>query len=219
MLTKQLVFHRFDTDHTTEVGLNRSKKSYNPTSCQQVRICAILNTMLLLSHSLINKPVLSLRDGSHIATTTQALIDPNTLQIIGFHCQEKTERKRSILLTQDIRDIIQQGFVVDDYEALSEPADLVKYKSLLDLGFVLIGKQVISDSKRRLGKVSDFAADTDAFYIHKLYATQSLVRSLGSDQLSIDRSQIVEITDRAIIIKDPLQPQTALASPVPQLTN
>lgn len=163
--------------------------------------------MLQLSGSLLNKSVLSLRTGGVIATTTEAIINPNNLKLEGFYCIDAFERKKTlVLLYQDIRDLIPQGFVVNDHDVLVGPEELVRLKDILDIRFNLIGKQLVTVKKEKLGRVMDFAVEVETFYIQKLYASQSMLKSLTSGSLAIDRNQIVEITDKKIIIQDLAQP-------------
>ena len=110
-----------------------------------------------------------------------------------------------MLLYQDIRDVIQQGFVVDDHDVLVDPEDLVRLKDILQISFTLIGKPVVTVSKERIGKVSDYATEIETMYIQKIYVSQSLLKSLSGGNLGVDRSQINEITDRKIIINEPLK--------------
>lgn len=162
--------------------------------------------MLRLSNALINQAVMSLRTGGQVATTTQPVINPNNLKIEGFYCDDRFESKQLVLLTQDIRDFVHHGFLINDHEVLCEPNELVRLKPILKLQFALIGKPVVTVSKKRLGKVNDFAVDDQAMYVQKIYVGQSLLKSFTGGQLSIDRGQIVEITDRKIVVQDPLQP-------------
>jgi uncharacterized protein YrrD len=161
--------------------------------------------MLQLSSSLLNQPVLSLQTGSPVGTTLSAIVNPNNLKIEGLYCQDRFEKKQSILLSQDIRDILPQGIVVNDHHSLTNPDELVRLKDTLDLGFELIGKPVHTTSKQRVGKVNDFAADKETLYIQKLYVSRSILKSLSTGQLSIDRSNIVEITSKKIVIQDILK--------------
>lgn len=166
--------------------------------------------MLQLSGSLLNRPVLSLRTGGVVATTTGAIINPNNLKIEGFYCADAFDRKKTvILLYQDIRDIIAQGFVVNDHDVLSEPAELVRLKDTMQIRFELLGKPVVTVSKDKLGKISDYAADTATMYVQKLYVSQSLFKNFTGGNLGIDRTQIVEITDRKIVVQDVAQPVPA----------
>lgn len=167
--------------------------------------------MLQLSQSIINRPVLSLRTGTAVATTISVIINPNNLKIEGLYCQDRFDKKQLVLLYQDIRDVLPQGLVVDDHAVLSEPEELVRLDDVIKLHFELIGKPVVTVSKEKIGKVNDYATEVETMYIQKLYVGQSLLKSLTGGNLSVDRSQIVEITNRRIIINDILKTAPAAA--------
>ena len=174
--------------------------------------------MLQLRGSLLNRPVMSLRTGGVVATTTTAIINPNNLKIEGFYCQDAFDRKKVlVLLAQDIRDILTDGFVVDDHDSLTEPAELIRLKDIISLLFELAGKPILTSSKEKVGKVADYATDMDSLMIMKLYAEQSVFKNLTGGSLVIDRTQIIEITDRKIVIQDlmPGVPATARAAAAP----
>jgi uncharacterized protein YrrD len=157
--------------------------------------------MLQLSGTLINRPVLSLRTGTQVATTVGPIINPNNLKIEGFYCQT-AGRKTAVLVSQDVRDILPQGLVVNDQDVLTDPEELVRLKEVLKLNFELLGKQVFTASKQKLGKVNDYATETESLIIKKLYITQSLLKSFSGGNLGIDRTQIIEITDKKVIVND-----------------
>jgi sporulation protein YlmC with PRC-barrel domain len=158
--------------------------------------------MLSLGSSLQNKQILSLRTGASIGQALEPLVNPNNLKLEGWHAEDRFTKRKGILLTQDIRDILPQGFVVNDHEAISDPSELVRLKDVLELHFELIGKPVYSDTKRRVGKVSDFSFEQEGFFIQKLYVAQSVIKSLSGGNVIIDRSQIVEITHARIVVKE-----------------
>ena len=158
--------------------------------------------MLQLSGMLLNKPVMSLRTGTQVATATTPIINPNSLKVEGFYCIDRFDNSQLVLLYQDIRDIIPQGFVIDDHDVLAEPDELVRLKDVIKLNFELIGKPIETVSKYKVGKVSDYAVETTTMYVQKLYAAQSILKSFTGGSLSIDRSQINEITNKRIVIND-----------------
>jgi len=161
--------------------------------------------MLQLSASLLNKSVLSLRTGSPIATISGPIINPDKLKIEGFYCQDRFDKRQLVLLVQDIRDVLPQGYVVNDHDVLAEPEELIRLKEVMELDFELIGKPVVTVSKEKVGKVSDYATETETMYIQKIYVAQSIIKSLTGGSLSIDRSQVNEITPRRIIINELLK--------------
>jgi uncharacterized protein YrrD len=168
--------------------------------------------MLQLSDALLHKSVLSLRTGAPVAAVVSPIFNPNNLKIEGFYCQDRFEKKKQlILLCQDIRDIMPDGYVVNDHDVLAEPEDLVRLKKILAINFELLGKQVVTVDKQKVGKVSDYATDLDSMYVQKLYVAQSILKNLAGGSLSIDRNQINEITPRRIIINELMKKAPAAA--------
>jgi sporulation protein YlmC with PRC-barrel domain len=168
--------------------------------------------MLQLSNAITNKDVMSLRTGTAVAHISRPIINPNNLKIEGFICIDSVDKKELVLVYQDIRELLPQGFVVDDHDVLTTPTELVRLKKLIEINFQLTGKSVITNSKEKLGKVADFAVEIETMYVQKLYVAQSVFKSLTTGQLSVDRSQIIEITDTKITIQDPLRGTPARAT-------
>jgi sporulation protein YlmC with PRC-barrel domain len=168
--------------------------------------------MLQLSASFANKPVLSLRTGTPIAQITRPLINPDNLKIEGFFCEDRFSKLELILLYQDIRDVIPQGFVVNDHDVLVEASELVRLKSIITLKYDLIGKPVETVDKEKVGKVSDYATEINSMFIQKLYVSQSILKSFMGGSLSVDRTQVHEITPKRIIINELLGSVPAAAA-------
>lgn len=170
--------------------------------------------MLQLSKNLLGKSILSLRTGTPIATITGPIINPNNLKIEGFYCQDRFSKDELVLLCQDIREVLAQGYVVNDHAVLTEADELVRLRDTIELNFQLIGKQVETLAKEKVGKVSDYATETESMYIQKIYVSQSIMKSLTGGSLSIDRTQVNEVTPKRIIINELMNtaPVTAPAS-------
>ncbi|HET7302862.1 MAG TPA: hypothetical protein VFI74_06070 [Candidatus Saccharimonadales bacterium] len=158
--------------------------------------------MLQLKQAFLNQPILSLRSGTQVATALRPIINPHNLKIEGFYCQDSISRDELILLPQDIREALPQGFVVNDHDVLVHAEDVVRLQKIIPLHYELVGKVVSTDTKQRLGKVDDYATDIESMFIQKIYVSQSLLRGLGSGNIGVDRSQIVEVTDRKVIVRD-----------------
>ncbi len=156
--------------------------------------------MLRLSASLIDRPVLSLRLGGPIASTTAPIINPHNLKIIGWWCKAPGAPPL-VLLTEHVREITPDGLAVDDEDDLSTPDELVRQKEILDIDFKLVDKTV-KTKRGKLGKVGDYSYN-DGLFVQKLYVARPLVKVFVSeDTLLIDRTQILEVTDSYILVKD-----------------
>ena len=79
----------------------------------------------------------------------------------------------------------------------------MRLNEALAVNYDLMGKAVITDHHRRVGKITDYAVDGESLYIQKIYVAPKLLKSItGTSQLSIDRSQIIEVSDKHIVIKE-----------------
>lgn len=165
--------------------------------------------MLTLGQQLIGKNILSLQIGRPIGVTTEAIINPNNLKIEGWHAVDSNNKKAVVLLSLDVRDILPQGFVVNDHSALTKHSELVRLKKILEYNFSLIGKSVVTTGRKKLGKVSDYTFEKNGFVIQKLYVSQSILKNLTGGSLMIDRTQIVEINHKRVVVKEATVQDTA----------
>lgn len=170
--------------------------------------------MLQLSGMIVNRPVLSLRTGTQVATAIAPIINPNNLKIEGFYCHDSLSRQQLILVAQDVRDVMSQGIVVNDHDVLADPSELVRLTDVMRINFQLLGKPVRTSSGSKLGKISDYAVDVQSMYIQKIYVSQSVFKSFSGGNLGVDRSQIVEITDKQVVVNDLTQSVPANARAV-----
>ena len=155
-----------------------------------------------MSKSLYNQPVMSLRLGTPIAVAVEPIINPHNLKILGWWCKTPRAIKQQVLLAQDVREVVPQGLAINDDDALSHSDDLIRHNEILSIHFQLLGKTV-KTSRHKLGKISDYAYDSEAMLVQKLHVARPLTKLLASeDTLIIDRNQIIEVTDHYILVRD-----------------
>ncbi len=158
--------------------------------------------MLLMSKSLYNQRVMSLRLGAPIAVAVEPIINPHNLKIIGWWCKTPRGTKQQVLLAEDVREVTPGGLAVNDENALSHTDDLVRHNEILNMHFQLLEKNVKS-KRHKLGKVGDFAYEDGGMTVQKLYVSRPLTKLLAKeDTLIIDRNQIIEVTDHYILVRD-----------------
>jgi uncharacterized protein YrrD len=156
--------------------------------------------MLMLSKSLVNQPVMSLRTGGQIATASEAIINPHNLKILGWWCKAPGGQ-RLVLLSEDVHEVAPDALVINNEDALSPPEDLVRHSDILSVSFKLIDK-LVKTKRQKLGKVSDFSYN-EGMFVQKLYVARPLHKVFtAEDTLIIDRTQILEVTDHYILVRD-----------------
>lgn len=158
--------------------------------------------MLVLYERISRLPIVSLQTGGVLAHIKGPVIDPRHLHVVAFYCEGPgLEGDYVVLHTDDIREVSNIGLIVDSNEDLMAPDDLVRLQEVLKFDFTLADKLVVDDTGHKLGKVSNFALETQTFYIVKLHVKPALLSSMGTAERIVDRTQILEITDKKIIVK------------------
>jgi uncharacterized protein YrrD len=166
--------------------------------------------MLVLGSRLKDTPVMSLQTGTRLAVTDTPLISPANLKIIAFELEGPLLKdKPSFLRVADIREMSGVGMIIDSSDELLALDDVIKLKELYELGFKLIGMNVIDEHKKKLGKVDNYTVDTASFVIQQLNVKHGILRGITDTGLLIHRSQITEINDHAIIVKSTAKKITA----------
>ena len=158
--------------------------------------------MIKLSTAILNVPIISLQTGAVIGVAVRPLINPNNLKIEGWFATNRFVAGTQFLPASELRDIARQGMAVDDQTSLTDFEELPRLAPILRIDYQLIGKTVVTDSKKKLGKVDDYAADLDSMFIQKFYVSPGALKMFTKDQLTINRSQIIEITDKKIVVRD-----------------
>ena len=179
--------------------------------------------MLIRSTRLTDFPVLSLHIGGRIARIVAPIVDPHDLKIIAYRVDGPLVGREvgDILPTSSIREHSPIGFIVDSSDELVAADDIVRVRDVLALHFDLIGLKVVSRKGTKLGKVIDYTADADSGLIQQLIVQRPIFKALIDPELTISRSQIHEVTDYEVIVKDEEAKirKTAQADFVPNFIN
>jgi len=171
--------------------------------------------MLLLGSSFENMPVLSLRTGTAVGKVIGHLINPHKLCIDAMWCRMNGIRDAQLVMVRDIREVSIKGVIVDDHEVAIDQSDAIRLQSIIDLAYDLVGKKVIS-GRLPIGKVSDYAVEINSFTIQKLYASPGVLAKLKTTKLTIDRAQIIEVSQKYVKVSDSRVPARTLRKAVPR---
>lgn len=164
--------------------------------------------MLALNSALANVPVMSLQSGNALGVTSEPIIDPRKLQIVAFYVSGPRIQGVNVVHTADIREFGPLGFIVDSSDNIMPLDDqLVRLQEVVKLKFKLVGKMVVDDTKRKIGKVSEYTVESDGFFVQKIHVGQSMMKNFSNANVIIHRSQIVELTDSVIVVRSGTIPE------------
>ena len=160
--------------------------------------------MLTRSTRLTDFPVLSLHLGSRIARLVAPIVDPNDLKIIAYRVDGPLVGREygDILPTSSVREHSPIGFIIDSSDELVAADDIVRVRDILKLHFNLIGLKVVTKRGTKLGKVIDYTIDLDSGLIQQLIVQRPPLKAFIDPELTISRSQILEVTDYEVKVKD-----------------
>lgn len=166
--------------------------------------------MQVFAQQLVGLPVISLQTGSRVAVTSGLVIDPDRLVIAAILCTPGSRQLR-LLLPQDIRQLAPQGVLVDAEEALSEPEEVVRVSPLAQRGWDPIGKKVVTELGRPVGKIENYTVAPDQFVIPKLHVRRPVWQSFTGASVIIDRTQVVDVNDSQVVVRDTELPARGVA--------
>ena len=159
--------------------------------------------MLVYNSRLSNVPVLSVQTSNAIAEISTPIVDPDKLKIIAFEVTgPMINATNCILDTNSIREYSRLGIIIDSIEELVSTNDVIRIKKVLELNFNLIGLKVETKKGTKLGHVSDFTVTPEDFLIKQIIVKRPTLKAFVDPELTIPRTEIVEITDYKIIVRD-----------------
>lgn len=159
--------------------------------------------MLVANSKLLTLPILSVQDSGKIGTISNTIVDPDNLKIVAFRVRGATNAEGgNVLDAQSIREYSNIGLVIDSSDELISDHDVVKIGKVIDLNFSLLGLKVETKKGSKLGKVLDFTVTEDNFSVQQIIVKRPTIKSFLDSELTIPRSEIVEITDYKIIVRD-----------------
>lgn len=141
-------------------------------------------------------PIASSHEEAKIGEIEEAVIHPETGEVIGFWVKTPGFFGKHLALSaRDITAYDLNGVVVENAESLVDPAEIQPFKKFSRQPNQWIGKTVVSENKENLGKVEDVVIETDLDIITKIY-----VGGLLKPKRIIARDQIIKVDNKKITV-------------------
>lgn len=160
--------------------------------------------MLISDIRLQDFPVLSLHVGAPVARIVAPIIDPDSLKVIAYRVDGPLVGRDDvgeILPVASVREFSSLGLVIDSTDEFVEVDDIVRVREVLKLNFELVGLKVVTKKGTKLGKVGGYTIDADSGTIMQLIVRRPAMKALIDPELTISRSQIIEVDDYQVVVK------------------
>lgn len=152
--------------------------------------------MLLQLTTLQGLPVASLADEATIASVLDAVVHPETGELLGFWVQPHgLFARRKALASRDVVGYDPQAVVVQRTDVLVDAAEIKPFAKAAKEHPTWLGKRVETDNGHWLGTVSDLVINVDLEVLATLQ-----VSSLFAAERLIAREAIVRVTPKAIVV-------------------
>lgn len=160
--------------------------------------------MLIYGAKIDQGPILSLHTGGEIARVRQPIINPDNLRIVAFYLSGRGVNAETgdVLGIESIREVSRIGMIIDSTDEFYHLEDVARVKKIAELNFHLIGIRVETEKGQKLGRVTNFTVNSDNFAIMQIMVQRPFFKSFREPELLIGRSQIKEITDDKIVVKE-----------------
>jgi uncharacterized protein YrrD len=162
--------------------------------------------MLYYNSGLIGMPVREARSGDTVALVEKLIIDPRSFPLAALQLNT-AEKERSYMVADSIAEIsLKHGIFFTDTDAVSKLSELPRLQEVINLGFELIKLPVHTQGAKKihaqkLGVVEDFVIDDTSFAVFQIVVKRGLFSGF-MPELAINRQQVLELTNRELIVDD-----------------
>lgn len=141
-----------------------------------------------------------------IGTVKQFIFNPDDGSLLGLLVSTGGWfSKNMVLSAQDIIDFDRNGIVTKLEENLVGVDSIVRVKNVLRDRISVLGQNAITESKNRIGKISDLLIDTETLCIVKYYIHGFIQEKI------LPANKIIKITPKAVIFSEDVVQQTPSA--------
>ena len=154
----------------------------------------------MFSKQLIGLTVASVQSGLPCGKIESLIVSPEKLTVELLCILD--QGGIAYLLPSDIRFIADDRVIIDAEHKLSEADDLLRHQEAIKNAFSPIGCSVVTESRKKLGKVSEYSLDNQSWAAVKLYVSPGLFGNPLQEELMVDRHDVVDVMSNKIVIRD-----------------
>ncbi len=155
---------------------------------------------------ILGLPVIALAQAAKVGVVRDLVIDPSRRAIVALLLADTTRQKPSRQVSFDaVRRVGPHAVMIEDESAVSELSEYPQQLTLSEGTSRLVGLQVITDTGRTVGTISDVAVDEGSGLIEEYLVSVGPFRDMISGRLSIPASAPTAVGKEYMIV-----PETAV---------
>lgn len=160
-----------------------------------------------------NAEILLFQEHARLGKALDTIISVEDGSVLGFLVFDPIQKQKGIIPMSEVRKYTGGVIVVNGYDSITNPADVIRLKDAIEVGAKITGEQVVTESGQKVGKVASAAIDTKGWRLARLYVEPPFGLKFLARELLIPAKQIVKIEKKKIIVRDATQ-KAAQAEPV-----
>lgn len=154
-----------------------------------------------LASEIINTDVFSVKEQRVLGKVRNIVIDPASGNFMALKIYGKGIKKdRCLISSLEIKHLDGDIIIVDSEDTVETKEDLPKPYEIMKSRVFILGCKVFDDANILLGKVFDFALDTNVDQMTRIYVTRKGLMGFLGSTLIISYLQILEIKKGKIIV-------------------
>lgn len=150
---------------------------------------------MVLASSMLRLPVGTLKPPVRVGKVKDLVIDPKGGKFLGITVSVSLLQSARFVTASDIVAVDRAGLVIASEESLVEVGEVVRVRQALKEGVRVLGLRVVTQARRKIGRVSDLAIDLEGQRVAKYY-----VKSWFSERI-IPATAVVKITRKEMVIE------------------
>lgn len=152
--------------------------------------------------------------GEVLGFISNILVDPDKGMVVGFFVSVAAGFTGSKALFLSTNDIVRWGTAafIKRATALAEPSEFLRVQNVLEDPRTVLGQQMVTKSGTKLGRCKDVQFDTLHFRVHWFFP-----KTLLHWGTPVPASDVLEITKKQILVRDPLIPIVEEEEKVPEV--
>jgi len=147
-------------------------------------------------------PIVDLDSGDVLGQITGWVVSPEEQKVLAYLLQKSGWLTRGqIVLDADIVEYGPRMLIVNDPSAVISPEEVIGLPQLIERRSTIVGYDARDETGQSLGQVQDFVFDITSGLIQRYYVRPSLISALTSNDLVLNRDEVIEIKDRRIVFR------------------